>query len=115
MLFAFYIFNIVNEFSIESMVAHGFFVAKDYEFHFGSCHGNVHAAEVREEADLSAVVVAYEAYEYDVAFLTLETIDGADSDGMAERAELFAAAQLLAYVACLHPIGRDNANIEAFV
>ena len=97
------------------MACHGGCIAEDDEFHTGACDGHVHAAEVAQETNLSFVVGADEGDEDDVAFLTLETVDGVDADEVAVRFEEFAFLEETAEVLHLCAIGRDNAHVEAFV
>ena len=59
-------------------------VAEDDELHAGTGDGDVHAAQVAEEAYLALVVGAHQRDDDDVALLTLEAVDGVDAD---ERAE----------------------------
>ena len=54
--------------------------AEDDELHAGACYGYVHATQVAQEADVAAVVVAHQRDEYDVALLTLKSVDRVDGD-----------------------------------
>ena len=108
-------FDVVDEFCVERVVAHGFFVAEDDEFHAGSCHRHVHASEVGEEAYLTLFVGADEADEDDVALLALEAVDGVDGDDVAQGTECVGLADKLAEVACLHFVGGDDADVESLV
>lgn len=90
-------------------------VAEDDEFHAGAGHGYIHAAEVGEEAYLSVLVGANEGDEDDVSFLALEAIDGIDADEVAHLAELGCVAYLLTQVVGLHPVGGDDAYVDALV
>ena len=108
-------FDVADEFCVERVVAHGFFVAEDDEFHAGSCHRHVHASEVGEEAYLTLFVGADEADEDDVALLALEAVDGVDGDGVAQGTECVGLADELAEVACLHFVGGDDADVESLV
>ena len=73
-------FDVLDELGVEAVAAEGVGVAEDDEFHAGAGDGDVHAAEVVEEADGTLVVVAYHADEDDIAFLPLEAVDSGCGD-----------------------------------
>ena len=81
------------QFAVERVAGHGSAVAHDKEFHAGSCDGDVHAAQIAQEAYLPFVVVAHEADDDYVAFLTLKTINCVDADEVLEWLEISTLAQ----------------------
>ena len=72
--------EVFDELGVETVAGEGLSVADDDEFHAGAGDGDVHAAEVVEEADGTLVVVAYHADEDDIAFLPLEAVDSGCGD-----------------------------------
>ena len=72
--------EVLDELGVETVAGEGLSVADDDEFHAGAGDGDVHAAEVVEEADRALVVVAYHADEDDIAFLSLEAVDSGCGD-----------------------------------
>ena len=106
---------IVPEPTVEGVAGHGVGVAQDDELHTGTGDGDIHAAQVAQKADLTAVVGAYERDEDDVAFLTLEAIDSVDTDEMAEGSERLATTDELAQILDLGAVGRDDAHVDALV
>ena len=97
------------------MACHGGGIAEDNEFHSGPGDGHIHAAQVTKETDLAFVVGTDEGDEDDVAFLTLEAVDGVDADEVAVRFEEFTFLEKTAEVLHLCAIGRDDTHVEAFV
>ena len=97
------------------MAGEGGGVAEDDELHASAGDGDVHAAEVAEEADLSAGVGADEADEDDVAFLSLEAVHGVHGDEVAEGAEEGFPPDEVAEVLHLGAVGGNDAEVDAFV
>ena len=97
------------------MARHGLLIAEDDEFHAGAGDGYVHAPQVAQESYLSFVVGAHERDDDDVAFLSLETVDGVHGDeatvGFEELVALDEAAQVLHLCA----VGRDDAHVDALL
>ena len=108
-------FDVLDELGVEAVAAEGVGVAEDDEFHAGAGDGDVHAAEVAEEADGALVVVAHHADNDDVAFLPLEAVDAVDGNLPTQGAEEFLPLEQAAYEAHLGTIGRDDAEVDAVV
>ena len=89
--------------------------AEDDELHAGACYGYVHATQVAQEADVAAVVVAHQRDEYDVALLTLKSVDSVDGDEPAVGTKTLALAYHLAQQLHLGTIGRDDAHVDRLV
>lgn len=97
------------------MAREGGGVAQDDELHAGAGDGHVHAAQVAQEAYLALVVGAHEAYEYHVALLALEAVDGVDRNQVAVGLEIGRAAHQAAQQLHLGAVGRDDAHVDALV
>ena len=108
-------FEVFDELGVEGVSGEGVGVAEDDEFHAGAGDGDVHAAEVAEEADGALVVVAHHADDDDVAFLPLEAVDAAYGDLPAEGAEEFLPFEQASDEAHLGTVGGDDAEVGAVV
>ena len=62
-------------------------VTKDNELHPGACDGNVHAAKVAQETDIALGIVSDQGNQYDVALLSLESVNGVDGNQTPVRFE----------------------------
>ena len=71
-------FCVGDEAGIEGVSGKGGAIADDDEFFAGAGHGDVHAADVGEEADVAIGVATYHANANDIALLALEAIDCVD-------------------------------------
>ena len=107
--------DVLDELGVEAVAAEGVGIAEDDELHAGAGDGDIHAAEVVEEADGALVVVAHHADNYHVAFLPLEAVDAIDRYQLAERAEEFLPLEQAADEAHLGAIGGDDAEVDAVV
>ena len=105
--------DVLNERPVEAVAAEGLCIADNDEFHTRACHGDVHASQVAQEANLSLRIVAHEADDYHVALLPLEAVDGADGDVALETAEVVLHFEQAAYEARLTAVGRDDAKVHA--
>ena len=90
-------------------------VAENNQFHACTGHGDIHAAEVAEETDLTLFVAANQRYNDDVAFLSLKSIDGVDGDGLAERFQFCIGLDERTDVLGLYTVGADDADVEPLV
>ena len=72
------LFDVFIQFLVERVLRHRCCVAEDDEFHARPGDGDVHAAQVAEETNLSFIVGTDEGDEDDVAFLPLKTVNGVD-------------------------------------
>lgn len=107
--------EVVDELVVEGMLGECFGVAEYDEFHAGAGEGDVHAAEVAEEADGALLVVAHHADDDDVALLSLEAIDAVDRYLVAQGAEELLQLEELADEAHLGFVGGDDAEVDAVV
>ena len=80
-------------------------VAEDDDLHASTSDGHIHASQVAQEAYLALFVRADERDDDDVAFLTLEAVDGVDGDQSAEGLEELVLAQQLSEQLHLCAIG----------
>ena len=87
------------------MPGHGGGIAQDDELHTGTGDGHIHAAQVTQEADLTIVVGTDKRDQDDVAFLSLEAINGVHTDQMAVGFEVLLLLQLPAQILHLSAIG----------
>ena len=108
-------FEVVDELGVEGVAGEGVGVAEDDELHAGAGDGDVHAAEVAEEADGALVVVAHHTDDNDVAFLPLEAVDAAYGDLSAEGAEELLPFEQASDEAHLGTVGGDDAEVGAVV
>lgn len=93
---------------IERMGGDGRAVADDDEFAAGARHGNIHAADVFEEADVLFGVAAHKGDDDDVAFGALEGVDGVYvKQGNSGSVRVIKHGLQETYLA---PIGRDDAD-----
>jgi len=60
------------------------------KFHTCPCHGDIHTSQVTQKTYLAVVVGTHKRDDDDVAFLSLEAIDGIDGDESAEGFEVLA-------------------------
>ena len=97
------------------MSCHGRGIAEDDQFHPGAGDGHVHPSQVAQEAYLSFVVGADEGDEDDVAFLSLEAVDGVHADQVSVRFEELTFLEQPSQVLHLCAVGRDDAHIESFL
>ena len=104
--------HVLVELAIEGVVGHGERVAEDDEFHASAGDGDVHAAQVAQEANLPFVVGAHERDEDDVAFLTLESIDSVHGEQVPEGFEEGVALEKVAQMLHLCAVGRDDAHVD---
>ena len=102
----------VDKRGVEGVPREGVGVADDDELHAGACDGYVHAAQVVEEAELSAVVVAHHADNDNVAFLPLEAVDGVDGYLPPQATVEVVHLEEAAYEAHLCAVGRDDAEVD---
>lgn len=79
--------DVVKELFVEGVACQGGHVPHDDELHAGARDGDIHAAQVVQEADLPCSVGTHHRDEYNIALLPLEAIDGVDRDQMAEWLE----------------------------
>ena len=100
---------------IERMAAKGLDIAENDDLHAGTGDGDVHAAQVTEEAYLSFVVRTDEGDDDDVALLPLEAVDGVHADERAEGLEELALLQQLAQQLYLCTVWRDDAHVEPLI
>ena len=107
--------DMLDELGVEAVAAKSVGIAEDDELHAGAGDGDVHAAEVAEEADGALVVVAHHADDYHVALLPLEAVDTIHRNLMAERAEELLPLEQATDEAHLRTIGRDDAKVDALV
>ena len=73
--------------AIERVARHRVGIAKNDELHASTGDGDIHTAQVAQEADLAIIVGAHKGNQDNVAFLSLETVDGVDGDKAAVRFE----------------------------
>ena len=73
-------------------------VTDNDEFHPGAGDGDVHPAQVVQEADVAFLVGTDKTDENDIAFLPLESVDGVDGDESSQRVEESVAFDQLADV-----------------
>jgi hypothetical protein len=66
------------------MARQGVAIAQDDDFHTGTGDSYVHASQVAKEANLSIVVRAYQRDDDDIAFLSLESVNGIYTDACSE-------------------------------
>ena len=90
-------------------------IPQDDELHPGAGNCYIHSAQVIQETDLPILIGTHEANEDDIAFLALETIHRVDGDKRPERLEESIPTDELAEVLHLCLIGRDEAEIDAFI
>ena len=107
--------DVFVEFFVEGMAGHGRGIAEDDQLHAGAGDSHIHPSQVAQETDLSFVVGADEGDEDDVAFLTLETIDGVHADQVAVGLEELTFLEQPPQVLHLSTVGGDDTDIEAFV
>ena len=105
--------HILPQFLVERMLRHRVLVAQDDEFHSGSRHRHVHAAEVFQESYLTFIVGTYQRDEYHVSFLPLETVHRVYADEAAVRLEELILLDELLEILYLGTIRRNNAYIDA--
>ena len=87
-------------------------VADDDEFHPRPRHGDVHAAQVGEEAYVAPVVGADEADEHGIAFLPLEAVHRVDRDAPPEGLEGWVAPDHRPQQAHLGLVGGDDGKVD---
>lgn len=85
------------------------------KLHPGPGDGNVHAAQVTQKTDLTLVVGTHHRDEDDVAFLSLEAVNGIDGDEPAEGLEEFLLLDETAQILHLGAIGRDDAHVNLLI
>ena len=107
--------HILPQFLVEGVLRHGVFVAQDDEFHAGTRHRHVHAAQVFQETDLSFVIGPHQGDENHVALLSLESVYRVDADQAAVRLEELILLDELLEVLHLSTIGRDDSYVDALV
>ena len=107
--------HILPQFLVERMFRHRLLVAQDDEFHAGSRHRHIHAAEVFQETDLSFIVGAYQRDEDHVSFLPLETIYRVYADQTAVRLEELIFLDELLEILYLGTVRRNDAYIDSFL
>ena len=90
---------------VELMLGECLDVADDDEFHACAGDGDVHAAQVAKESYLSLLVGAHEGDDDDVAFLSLEAVNGVDGDKAAVWFVVFASTDELSEILHLCAIG----------
>lgn len=105
--------HILPQFLVERMLGHRVLVAQDDEFHAGSRHRHVHAAEVFQETDLSFIVGTHQGDENHVSFLPLETIHRVYADQAAVRLEELILLDELLQILHLGTIRRNDAHVDA--
>ena len=105
----------LRQLAVEAVAAQRRGVADDNEFHAGACHGDIHAAQVVQEAYLSLGIASHQTDDYHVAFLPLEAVYGADGDVMFQFAEVVLHFQQSTQQACLSTIRSDDAEVDALV
>ena len=110
-----YFLDILVQTLVKLMFGEGFNIADDDEFHAGTGDGNVHAAQVAQETYLSLLVGTHERDDDDVAFLSLEPVNGVHGDKTAVWLVVFAPADELAQILHLCAIGRYDAHVDAFL
>lgn len=106
--------DVLNERPVEAVAAEGLCVADNDEFHAGACHGDIHAPQVAQEADGAVGIVAHEADNDNIAFLTLEAVDGADGDVAFQLPEIVLHLEQPPQQASLSAVGGDDAEVDAF-
>lgn len=62
--------------AVEGMSGEGGYGTDDDEFHAGTCHSYIHAAEIAQEADIAVIIATHKRYYYHITLLTLKTIYG---------------------------------------
>lgn len=90
-------------------------IAEYDELHACPCDGNIHAAEVAEEAYLSLIIASHERENDDIALLSLESINGIHRDEMAIGLEELALLYHTAQQLHLSTIGRDDAYVYLLI
>lgn len=107
--------HILPQFLVERMFRHRVLVAQDDEFHSGSRHRHVHAAEVFQKSNLSLVVGTYQGDEDHVSFLPLETIYRIHADQAAVRLEELILLDEFLEILYLGTVRRNDAYIDSFL
>lgn len=97
------------------MAAEGVGIADDDDLVAGAGDGDIHAAQVAEETDATAVVGAHHGEDDDIPLLPLEGIDRVDGDLLSERPEKGVALDELAQQTHLRLVGRDDTEVDALV
>ena len=71
-------FYILIQLLIERMFRKCCHITKNYKFHSGTCYCHIHSPKVVQETYLSFFICPYKTYQYNITFLSLETINGID-------------------------------------
>ena len=95
------------------MAGHSGRVAKDYEFHAGTRHGDIHAAQITQESYLPLIIGTHKADKYDVTLLPLESVDSVDGYEMTVWLEPWVGLYQMAQKLYLGAVGGDDADIDA--
>ncbi len=98
-------FDVIEEVRVERMPPDRGGVAEDDEEPARAGEGDVHAADVREEADIRVIVGAHEIDDDRFLLAALEAIDGAHLEAEGDR-----VGEELAEVRGLGVVGRDDAD-----
>ena len=72
------LFSISNKISIERQLGKCAAITNHHQFFPGPCHGYIHAAYVRQEADLIFCIAARHPDIYNIPLLSLEAVNGVD-------------------------------------
>ena len=80
--------EVLDEGTVELAVGEGLCVAYYYKFHACARDCDIHAAQVAQETDGTFGIVTHQGDDYHVAFLALESIDGANGDMSFQFAEI---------------------------
>ena len=71
-------FYVFIKFLIKRMFRQCCHITKNYKFHSGTCYCHIHSPKVVQETYLSFFICPYKTYQYNITFLSLETINGID-------------------------------------
>ena len=105
--------EMLHQFVVEAVVGKGLGVAYYDKLHAGTSHGDVHAAQVAQEADLAVGIVSHQRDDNHVALLALEAVDGAYGDVALEFAEVVLHLQQPPDESRLTAVGGDDSEVDA--
>src|SRR6202012_1167804 len=101
------LFRICNKIGIEGQPGQGPAVADDHQLLARPGHGHIHPADIRQEADFALRVAPGQAYIDDIAFLSLEAVDGIDGYFVSISLQDRRVLQQFPKQVHLPPVGRD--------